>query len=135
MRIKELMDKTKTGYAQKGNIWCDVGTGTAPFCCGRAMPFISTGILGRLAVSLHCNPSGIPQTQAVVLQLGLHPIFQRLNRLSDNKVFNKGREVAGDLRERWETSDSPLVQRIQASSPLFFMKQLHQLLECHLTHQ
>ena len=52
------------------------------------------------------------------MQLGLHPIFQRLNRLSDNKVFNRGREVAGDLRERWETSDSPLVQRIQASLSL-----------------
>jgi hypothetical protein len=33
--------------------------------------------------------------------------------LSDNKVFNKGREVAGDMRERWETSDSALVQRFQ----------------------
>lgn len=51
--------------------------------------------------------------EALALQLGLHPIFHRLRGLSDNKVFNKGREVAEDLRERWETSDSPLVQRIQ----------------------
>ena len=81
------------------------------------MPSISVGIFGRQPLSMHLTQSGVPQTQVVVLQLGLHPIFQRLNRLSDNKVFNKGREVAGDLRERWETSDSPLVQRIQASPP------------------
>lgn len=56
------------------------------------------------------------------LQLGLHPLFRRLQGLSDNQVFNKGREVAGDLRERWETSDSSVVQRIQASAPFLRAK-------------
>ena len=46
-------------------------------------------------------------------QLGLHPIFQRLQSLRNNRVFNKGREMAEDMRERWETSDSAMVHRIQ----------------------
>jgi hypothetical protein len=33
--------------------------------------------------------------------------------LGANPVFSKGREAAENLRERWETSDSPLVHRIQ----------------------
>ena len=48
------------------------------------------------------------------VQLGQHPLFQRLASLGEHRVFTKGKEVADDLRERWETSDSPLVQRIQA---------------------
>ena len=47
------------------------------------------------------------------LQLGLHPIFQRLSALRHNRVVARGKEVAEDLRERWETSDSPFVHRIQ----------------------
>ncbi len=47
------------------------------------------------------------------LQLGLHPLFQRLQGLRDAKVFHKGGEVADALRERWETSDSPVVHKIQ----------------------
>ncbi len=31
-------------------------------------------------------------------------------------MFSKGKEVADDLRERWETSDSPLVHRIQVGN-------------------
>ena len=51
-------------------------------------------------------------------QLGSHPIFKRLQGLSDNQVFNKGREVADDIRERWETSDSAVVQRLQVKPNL-----------------
>lgn len=51
------------------------------------------------------------------LQFGAHPIFQRLRNLSDNQVFNRGRDLAGDLRERWETSDSAVVQRLQVHLP------------------
>lgn len=50
-------------------------------------------------------------------QLGGHPLFQRLGALREHKVFSKGKEVADDLRERWETSDSPLVHRIQVATP------------------
>lgn len=50
------------------------------------------------------------------LQLGGHPLFKRLAALREHKVFSKGREVAEDLRERWETSDSPLVNRIQVGA-------------------
>jgi import inner membrane translocase subunit TIM44 len=48
-------------------------------------------------------------------QLGGHPLFKRLATVREHKVFSKGREVADDLRERWETSDSPLVHRIQVN--------------------
>ena len=61
------------------------------------------------------------------LQLGLHPIFRRLRGFGDNKVFNKGREVAEDLRERWETSDSPLVHRIQVKYDRTMLRQLPKL--------
>ena len=51
------------------------------------------------------------------LQLGSHPLFQRMRGLTgglaDAKMFERGREVRESLRERWETSDSPLVHRIQ----------------------
>lgn len=57
----------------------------------------------------------VPHTAltAFMIQFGGHPIFTRLRGFSDNRVFNKTKEVADDLRERWETSDSRLVQRIQ----------------------
>ena len=48
------------------------------------------------------------------MQLGGHPLFQRLASFRNARVFSKGKEVADDLRERWETSESPLVHRIQA---------------------
>lgn len=49
------------------------------------------------------------------LQLGSHPFFARMRGLDlgSNPVFSKGREAAESIRERWETSDSPLVHRIQ----------------------
>lgn len=57
-----------------------------------------------------------------MLQLGTHPLFQRVASFRNARVFSKGKEVAEDLRERWETSDSPLVHRIQVS--LLFCSQL-----------
>lgn len=50
------------------------------------------------------------------MQFGGHPIFQRLKGLGDNKLFEKGREVADDIATRWETSNNPLVHRIQVGS-------------------
>ena len=54
------------------------------------------------------------------VQLGSHPIFKRLQGLSDNQVFDKGREVADNIRERWETSDSAVVQRLQVNTGMAF---------------
>ena len=49
-------------------------------------------------------------------QLGSHPIFARVQRglgSAAGPVYSKASEAAETLRERWETSDSPLVHRIQ----------------------
>lgn len=48
-------------------------------------------------------------------KLGGHPFFARMKglNLGANPVIAKGREAAENIRERWETSDSPLVHRIQ----------------------
>ena len=58
------------------------------------------------------------------MQLGSHPLFQRVASMRKHKVFSKGKEVADDLRERWETSDSPFVHRIQVRSIIFLNSQL-----------
>lgn len=52
------------------------------------------------------------------MQLGSHPFFSRMRglNLGANPVFSKGREAAESIRERWETSDSPLVHRIQVGT-------------------
>ena len=62
----------------------------------------------------------------MVTQLGLHPLFRRMRALRDHKVVNRGREMAEDFQARWETSDSPLVQRMQVR-PQF---QLLQRIRC-----
>ncbi|XP_042421170.1 mitochondrial import inner membrane translocase subunit TIM44-2-like isoform X1 [Zingiber officinale] len=41
-----------------------------------------------------------------------HPIFKRLSGYSQ-PVVTKGQELAEDMRERWETSDNPVVHKIQ----------------------
>ncbi|CAA6668135.1 unnamed protein product [Spirodela intermedia] len=41
-----------------------------------------------------------------------HPIFKRVSGLSE-PVVAKGQELAEDVRERWETSDNPVVHKIQ----------------------
>jgi import inner membrane translocase subunit TIM44 len=48
-------------------------------------------------------------------RLSGHPLFKRLGAvtLKDNRVYEAGKELADGIRERWETSDSPLVHRIQ----------------------
>lgn len=49
--------------------------------------------------------------------LGGHPFFRKL---SDNKILNAGRDVADSIREKWETSDSPLVHRLQDATDSLF---------------
>jgi len=63
-------------------------------------------------------------------QLGAHPLFRRLAALGEHRVFARGKEVADDLRERWETSDSPLVQRIQARGRLRLVTHVRVRVQC-----
>ncbi|XP_020088970.1 mitochondrial import inner membrane translocase subunit TIM44-2-like isoform X1 [Ananas comosus] len=41
-----------------------------------------------------------------------HPVFKRVTGYTQ-PVVNKGQELAEDVRERWETSDNPVVHKIQ----------------------
>lgn len=41
-----------------------------------------------------------------------HPMFKKVTGYT-KPVVNKGQEIAEDVRERWETSDSPIVHKIQ----------------------
>lgn len=41
-----------------------------------------------------------------------HPMFKRFRKMSEPVVV-KGQELAEDMQERWETSDSPVVHKIQ----------------------
>ncbi|XP_062189704.1 mitochondrial import inner membrane translocase subunit TIM44-2-like [Phragmites australis] len=45
-------------------------------------------------------------------QMQGHPVYKRLNEYT-KPVVTRGQEVAEDVRERWETSDNPVVQKIQ----------------------
>lgn len=95
----------------------------APVTCRSWIGSILLGspTLGSPNVRSFCHmapsPHQVMRLHACVVlraQLGAHPLFQRLASLGEHRVFTRGKEVAEDLRERWETSDSPLVQRIQA---------------------
>ncbi|KAG9154331.1 hypothetical protein Leryth_000768 [Lithospermum erythrorhizon] len=48
-----------------------------------------------------------------------HPIFQRFSGISE-PVVQKSQEIAEDMRERWETSDHPVVHKIQDLSETAF---------------
>ncbi|XP_051145576.1 mitochondrial import inner membrane translocase subunit TIM44-2-like [Andrographis paniculata] len=41
-----------------------------------------------------------------------HPLFKRVSRIGE-PVIEKSQEIAEDMRERWETSDHPVVHKIQ----------------------
>ncbi|KAL6778006.1 TIM44 [Auxenochlorella protothecoides x Auxenochlorella symbiontica] len=59
------------------------------------------------------EPAWQKQWRELQNKLGSHPLFSRLSSHLDQQVLTRGRDVAGSLRERWETSDSPLVHRLQ----------------------
>ena len=44
---------------------------------------------------------------------GATSVFAKLSALRRSGAFKKGSDVLEDIRERWETSDSPIVHRIQ----------------------
>ncbi|XP_050206795.1 mitochondrial import inner membrane translocase subunit TIM44-2 isoform X2 [Mercurialis annua] len=50
-----------------------------------------------------------------------NPVFKRFAGISE-PVVSKGQEIAEDMRERWETSDSPIVHKIQDVSDTIFQE-------------
>ncbi|CAL9223754.1 unnamed protein product [Arabidopsis halleri] len=46
------------------------------------------------------------------------PVFKRLSGMSE-PVVNKSQEIAEDVRELWETSDNPIVHKIQDMNEMF----------------
>ncbi|KAJ0111382.1 hypothetical protein Patl1_01777 [Pistacia atlantica] len=50
-----------------------------------------------------------------------YPVFKRISGLSE-PVVTKGQEIAEDVRERWETSDSPIVHKIQDINESIFQE-------------
>ncbi|XP_011025982.1 PREDICTED: mitochondrial import inner membrane translocase subunit TIM44-2-like [Populus euphratica] len=50
-----------------------------------------------------------------------HPLFKHFAGLSE-PVVTKGHEIAEDMRDRWETSDSPIVHKIQDVSDSIFQE-------------
>ncbi|KAL8205838.1 hypothetical protein R6Q57_009389 [Mikania cordata] len=50
--------------------------------------------------------------EAFKMKMQGHPIFKRVSGISE-PVRTKGQEIAEDMRERWETSDHPVVHKIQ----------------------
>ncbi|XP_052211643.1 mitochondrial import inner membrane translocase subunit TIM44-2-like [Diospyros lotus] len=48
-----------------------------------------------------------------------HPVFKRISGLSE-PVMVKSQELADDVRDKWETSDSPVVHKIQDLSESVF---------------
>lgn len=76
---------------------------------------VATAGTDALAVSKQQQSAWQRQFEDMAGKLGSHPFFARMRglNLGANPVFSKGREAAESIRERWETSDSPLVHRIQ----------------------
>ncbi|XP_011092940.1 mitochondrial import inner membrane translocase subunit TIM44-2-like [Sesamum indicum] len=50
--------------------------------------------------------------EAFKIKMQGHPIFKRVSGFSE-PVIEKSQEIAEDMRERWETSDHPVVHKIQ----------------------
>ncbi|XP_021631305.1 mitochondrial import inner membrane translocase subunit TIM44-2 isoform X2 [Manihot esculenta] len=50
-----------------------------------------------------------------------HPLFKRFAGFSE-PVVTKSQEIAEDMRERWETSDNPIVHKIQDVSDTIFQE-------------
>lgn len=57
--------------------------------------------------------------QKLAAMYGSHPLFRRLHGAGQD-MQSRGRDAAEDMRERWETSDSPLVHRVQDMSDSVF---------------
>ncbi|OWM81494.1 hypothetical protein CDL15_Pgr007532 [Punica granatum] len=61
-----------------------------------------------------------------------HPMFKRISNMSE-PVVTKSQEIAEDMRERWDTTDNPVVHKIQDINETIFqetdaaasMKEIH----------
>ncbi|GJY40166.1 mitochondrial import inner membrane translocase subunit TIM44-2 [Tanacetum coccineum] len=62
------------------------------------------------AAATQANVERSTRTDLTIMQG--HPIFNRVSGLSE-PVVTKSQEIAEDMRERWETSDHPVVHKIQ----------------------
>jgi hypothetical protein len=61
------------------------------------------------------NPMNPPHQNRIPPQFGHHTFFKRLQsiKLHENPVLKKGQELADDLRDRYETSDNPVVHKVE----------------------
>ncbi|KDP26532.1 hypothetical protein JCGZ_17690 [Jatropha curcas] len=59
--------------------------------------------------------------EAVREKMQGHPVFKRFAGFSE-PVVTKSHEIAEDMRERWETSDNPIVHKIQDVSDTIFQE-------------
>uniref|UniRef100_A0A0D6R7W3 Tim44-like domain-containing protein n=1 Tax=Araucaria cunninghamii TaxID=56994 RepID=A0A0D6R7W3_ARACU len=50
----------------------------------------------------------------------VNPLFKRVMGISEHPAVAKSQELAEDIRERWETSDSPVVHKIQDLNETIF---------------
>jgi len=67
-----------------------------------------------VAVAAEAKPSAFKKAWSGVKEkLGITSVFDKIEGLKRSTPYAKGAELAEDLRERWETSDSPMVHRIQ----------------------
>lgn len=109
-----------------------------PHCNGRGLAFSDSGWRGKLCrdseplrsraraatTTLYKTPKTAAETlsrcrsawkkrfRAFAGRYADSPLFRRLSSVS-NTAAAKSRDAAEDLRERWETSNSPFVHRIQ----------------------
>ena len=51
--------------------------------------------------------------EALANKAGLTSVFSKLEGLKQTPAYKKGEEALEDMRERWETSDNPMVHKIQ----------------------
>ncbi|GLJ37157.1 hypothetical protein SUGI_0753660 [Cryptomeria japonica] len=49
-----------------------------------------------------------------------HPLYKRVRGVGEHPAVAKSQELAEDIRERWETSDSPVVHKIQDLNETIF---------------
>ncbi|KAB1215360.1 Mitochondrial import inner membrane translocase subunit TIM44-2 [Morella rubra] len=59
--------------------------------------------------------------EALKEKLRGHPAFKRISGISE-PVVTKSQEIAEDMRERWETSDNPIVHKIQDLNESIFQE-------------
>ncbi|KAJ4837055.1 hypothetical protein Tsubulata_011156 [Turnera subulata] len=59
--------------------------------------------------------------EAFKLKMQSHPMFKRFSDIGE-PVVTKSQEIAEDMREKWETSDNPIVHKIQDVGETIFQE-------------